>query len=120
MLATAEELASCYQYAYPRRKGAELHLRVLLDAAKDSPAKGRFVMMASVERDGAFDGVPHTKFLSVLLRYSLDCSPVRYVRAWLMRLKSRLRPLSQEGQCVTEWAAKSRGLPQGGTLSSLF
>ena len=51
------------QFAYRRERGTELHLIRLYDSICSELENGRFVYLAAIDIDGAFDNVPHSSLV---------------------------------------------------------
>ena len=105
------------QYAYQRDKGTEFHLLRVYDFICREIQKGRFVYLAAVDIDGAFDNVPHAGLIASLLNTGADCVLCRYVAKWLQCREFRVRLRSVKGAFLSPWRPLSKVLPQGGVLS---
>ena len=93
-----------------------MHLQDLNDSAQAGLQRGRFVYVASIDVDGAFNKVPHSRLLGSLLDTDLDAFLMRCVSVcvWLTGRRLRLRFLSGSGCCLSGWRGITGGLPQGG------
>ena len=108
------------QYAYRRARGADMHLSVLTGFASEHLAANRFVYVASLDVEGAFDTVPHHELIDALMWAGVGRYIVRFLEAWLKGRRFRVRLDGPEGRCVSAPKGITRGLPQGGVISPLL
>ena len=66
MLPLLEPKLNRAQYAYRRARGVEFHLLELHRFLQDATCRGRYVYLASLDIEGAFDTAPHDRILKIL------------------------------------------------------
>ena len=75
------------------------------------------VFVASLDKAGASDAVPHKKLLEALRGEGVGESIYRYLWAWITKRRLKVRFASPQGNQYSRYYEITRGLPQGGVLS---
>ena len=97
------------QYAFFRGRETEMHLQGTFDCPKAGVGARHFVYLASVDIDGAFDEIPHSKFIETLLNAEGDGYILRFICAGSTRTRFKLRLLTPRGRCLSSWSSCRRG-----------
>ena len=97
--------------------GTEFHLLQAYSFICEGLEAGRFVYVAAVDIEGAFDNVPHESLVDTLKKAQVDPFLCRYVALWLRCRLFCIRLRAPTGMHYSKWLPLSRGLPQGGVLS---
>ena len=97
-----------------------MHLQEMFDFPKAGVGARHFVDLASVDIDGAFGEVPHSKLIETLLNAEVDGYILRFICAWLASSRFKLRLLTPRGRRLSSWRQVTWGLPQGGVLPPLL
>jgi len=79
--------------------------------------KREVTILIQIDLTQAFDRVNHGKLVNALQRYGLSEVACRWFRSYLNGRKQRVRTPQNR---LSGWEIKSKGVPQGSTLSSLL
>ena len=60
-----------------------MHITTLMDVMARGHSQGKFVYLASVDVEAAFDTVPHKRILETLREWGTHDYLLRYIHIWL-------------------------------------
>ena len=118
--AKLERTLSPRQYAYRAARGTEMHLSGVYDFVRAHSSKGGYVYLAGLDISGAFDTAPHSRLLETMASAGADPYILRFLGEWLRERRFRARLATPKSRFASRSWPVTRGLPQGGVLSSFL
>ena len=101
------------QYASCRDRGTDHLLLDLADFVSGQRSRGKFVYVASIDVDGAFDTAPRQDLVDTVVRLGADGFTCRCLAEWLFRREFQVALRTPFGRYFSTWRRLSRSLPQG-------
>ena len=112
------KLAEC-EYAYQRKRSAEVLLADLDSFIQNGANDGQVLCLMGLDIQGAFDNADLNQVITELRSMAVPEILVRFIGNWMTIRTFRVRLLAPTGQYLSSQYAQSRGVPQGGALSPL-
>ena len=104
-----------HQFAYQEGKSTITALQQFVDRIEATFENKGFALAVFMDIEGAFDNVPFTTLLNVLLKRNIPRSVCNLIECML-----KTRTMVTESNDTTRRALAGRGCPQGGVLSPLL
>ena len=117
---SVEPLLHKSHYAYRRSRGTDAHLNSLTDKMLMHLTNGKFVYLASLDIQGAFDLLNHGVINTALQAANIEPNCARFIMNWTTGRSFKIRLSTPEGQHLSRARPITRGLPQGGILSPII
>ena len=110
------KLTEC-QYASLRERGTEFHLAELQEFIRKAREQGKYIYVAAIDVEAAFDSVPHDCVLQTLRDWGVGRHTMRYLRKWPEGRRFAIRLRSPTGVHYSSYSKLTRGLSQGEIIS---
>ena len=108
------------QYAYQRKRSAEILLADLDSFVGDSLRESRAIYMAGLDIQGAFDNADLLCLIEALKKRGVPPIMARFIGNWMTARSFRIRLTMPTGQYFSRPYIQNRGIPRGGVLSPLM
>ena len=96
-------------YAYRRSRGTDAHLTSLTGKMLTCLQEGKFVYLASLDIQGAFDQLPHKIIERALLSAGVERHCAQFIMHWTQEREFKVRITTPKGQYYSRPRKISRG-----------
>ena len=107
-------------YAYRRQRGTNVHLFELAESMGEQLARNKYVWLASLDIQGAFDGLYHDKIERAVRRAGMEDHCADFINSWTRGRSFQVEINTNNGTYLSRLRNITRGLPQGGILSPML